>query len=206
MRSPRPPGRRQRGRPDDDLGARPADPALRRRPRRPAPAAFLQATADGEAALVAAVLAATTGAPRVADLFCGLGTFALPLAVRGARVLAADAAGTAVAALGLAARGASLKLLTEHRDLFRNPMAGPELDRFDAVVIDPPRAGAAAQTAALAASKVPLIVSVSCNPSTFARDARTLVDAGYELQRLWPVGQFRWSTHVELVARFVRRR
>ncbi|QXQ07703.1 methyltransferase [Sphingosinicellaceae bacterium] len=170
------------------------------------PAAFLQATADGEAALVAAVLAATIGAPRIADLFCGLGTFALPLAVRGARVLAADAAGTAVAALLPAARAAGLKLITEHRDLFRNPMAGPELDRFDAVVIDPPRAGAAAQTAALAASKVPLVVAVSCNPSTFARDARTLVDAGYDLQRLWPVGQFRWSTHVELVARFVRRR
>ena len=168
------------------------------------PAAFLQATADGEAALVIAVLAATAGAPRIADLFCGLGTFALPLAARGARVLAVDAAGSAVAALGLAARGAELKLLTEHRDLFRQPLAGPELDRFDAVVLDPPRAGAAAQTAALAASKVRVVAAVSCNPSTFARDARTLVDAGFRLDRVWPVGQFRWSTHLELAARFVR--
>lgn len=166
--------------------------------------AFLQATADGEAALVAAVLDATAGAQRVADLFCGLGTFALPLVARGARVLAADAAGVAIAALGLAARTAGLKLLPEHRDLFRAPMEGAELDRFDAVVLDPPRAGAAAQSAALAASKVPVVVAVSCNPSTFARDARTLVDGGYRLERVWPVGQFRWSTHLELVARFVR--
>ena len=168
------------------------------------PAAFLQATADGEAALVAAVRAACSGARRIADLFCGLGTFALPLVAAGARVLAVDAAGPAVAALQAAARGAGLKLLTAHRDLFRNPLTGPELDRFDAVVLDPPRAGAAAQTKALAASKVPVVVAVSCNPSTFARDARTLVDAGYRLERLWPVGQFRWSTHLELVARFGR--
>ncbi len=168
------------------------------------PGAFLQATADGEAALVAAVLAATGGAPRVVDLFSGLGTFALPLAARGARVLAVDAAGPATAALGLAARTAGLQLLTEHRDLFRSPLAGAELDRFDAVVFDPPRAGAAAQVAALAASKLRLVVAVSCNPSTFARDARTLTGAGFQLERLWPVGQFRWSTHLELVARFVR--
>ncbi len=167
------------------------------------PAAFLQATADGEAALVAAVAAATAGAPRIADLYCGLGTFALPLAAAGARVLAVDAAGPAVGALGLAARSAGLRLLTEHRDLFRAPLAGAELARFDAVVFDPPRAGAAAQVTALAASNVPVVVAVSCNPSTFGRDARTLVDGGYRLERLWPVGQFRWSTHLELVAKFV---
>jgi len=168
------------------------------------PAAFLQATADGEAALVAAVLAATEGAGKVADLFSGLGTFALPLAVRGAKVLAVDAAGAAHAALQQAARGAGLPLLAEHRDLFRQPLTVPELDRFNAVVFDPPRAGAAAQSATLAASAVPVVVAVSCNPSTFARDARTLVDGGYRLERLWPVGQFRWSTHLELVAKFVR--
>ena len=167
------------------------------------PAAFLQATRDGEAALVAAVLEATAGEAPVADLFTGLGTFALPLA-RGAKVLAVDAAGPAVLALQAAARGAGLPLLTEHRDLFRRPLSASELDRFDAVVFDPPRAGAAAQVAELARSKVPRIVAVSCNPSTFARDAALLTGGGYRLESLWPVGQFRWSTHVELVASFRR--
>lgn len=165
------------------------------------PAAFLQATDDGEAALVAAVLEATRGARKIADLFAGLGTFALPLS-NDARVLAADAAGPAMLALKAAAVGRLL--LTEHRDLFRNPLTVAELDRFDALVFDPPRAGAAAQVALLGASKVPCVVAVSCNPSTFARDAALLVGGGYRLERLWPVGQFRWSTHVELVARFVR--
>ncbi|TRW17859.1 class I SAM-dependent RNA methyltransferase [Glacieibacterium frigidum] len=165
------------------------------------PAAFLQATEDGEAALVAAVLSATRGAGKVADLFAGLGTFALPLS-NAARVLAADAAGPAMVALKAAAIGRLL--LTEHRDLFRNPLTVFELDRFDTVVFDPPRAGAAAQVALLAQSKVPCIVAVSCNPSTFARDAALLTGGGYRLEQLWPVGQFRWSTHVELVARFVR--
>lgn len=165
------------------------------------PAAFLQATEDGEAALVAAVLRATHGAGKVADLFAGLGTFALSLAAS-ARVLAADAAGPAMLALKAAAVGRLL--LTEHRDLFRNPLTVAELDRFDAVVFDPPRAGAAAQVALLAQSAVKCVVAVSCNPSTFARDAALLCAGGYRLERLWPVGQFRWSTHVELVARFVR--
>ena len=165
------------------------------------PAAFLQATVDGEAALVAAVLTATRGAGKVADLFTGLGTFALPLSAA-ARVLAVDAAGPAVLALRAAAIGRLL--LTEHRDLFRNPLSVAELDRFDAVVFDPPRAGAAAQVALLAQSRVRCVVAVSCNPSTFARDAGLLVAGGYRLETLWPVGQFRWSTHVELVARFVR--
>ncbi len=167
------------------------------------PAAFLQATRDGEAALVAAVLATTAAAARVADLFTGLGTFALPLA-RVGKVLAVDAAGPAVFALQAAARGAGVPLLTEHRDLFRRPLTPPELDRFDAVVFDPPRAGAAAQVAEIARSKVPRVVAVSCNPSTFARDAALLTGGGYRLEALWPVGQFRWSTHVELVASFVR--
>ena len=167
------------------------------------PAAFLQATRDGEAALVAAVKQATAGAGRVADLFAGLGTFALPLAAS-AKVLAVDGAGPALASLQAAARAGGPPLLTEHRDLFRRPLTTAELDRFDAVAVDPPRAGAAAQVAELARSKVPRIAMVSCNPSTFARDARLLADGGYALTRLWPVGQFRWSTHLELVATFAR--
>ena len=167
------------------------------------PAPFLQATREGEAALVAAVTEAAGGAARVADLFCGLGTLALPLS-RSARVLAVDAAGPAVATLADAARRAGRALAVAHRDLFRRPLTPAELSAFDAVVFDPPRAGAAAQCAALARSAVPVIVAVSCNPSTFARDAQTLVEGGYRLDRLWPVAQFRWSTHVELVARFSR--
>ena len=167
------------------------------------PAPFLQATREGEAALVAAVVEAAAGAARIADLFCGIGTFALPLS-RTAQVLAVDAAGPAIAALGVAARSAGRRVTTAHRDLFRRPLTVVELAGFDAVVFDPPRAGAAAQAAALAASAVPVVVAVSCNPATFARDARTLVDGGYRLEKLWPVAQFRWSTHVELVARFTR--
>ena len=167
------------------------------------PAAFLQATLDGEAALQAAVTVATQGAKSCADLFCGVGTFALPLS-RTARVLAADAAGPAVEALGAAARMAGRRVAVEHRDLFRRPLRADELKRFDAVVIDPPRAGAAAQMAELAKSKVPKVAAVSCNPNTFARDAALLVAAGYRLEKLWPVGQFRWSTHVELAAQFIR--
>lgn len=167
------------------------------------PAAFLQATADGEAALQAAVLAATRGATACADLFCGAGTFAFPLS-RAARVHAADAAGPAVQSLGVAARAAGRAVTVEHRDLFRRPLRADELKRFDAVVIDPPRAGAKEQMAELARSVVPVIAAVSCNPNTFARDAALLVAGGYRLARLWPVGQFRWSTHVELVGHFVR--
>ncbi|MFZ4689480.1 MAG: class I SAM-dependent RNA methyltransferase [Polymorphobacter sp.] len=167
------------------------------------PAPFLQATREGEAALVAAVLAAVGDAARVADLFCGLGTFALPLAAR-AKVLAADAAGPAVAALEAAVRQVRRPVQTAHRDLFRRPLTAEELAGFEAVVFDPPRAGAQSQAAQLALSKVPLVVAVSCNPSTFTRDAETLVKGGYRLERLWPVAQFRWSTHVELVAAFRR--
>jgi 23S rRNA (uracil1939-C5)-methyltransferase len=161
-------------------------------------AAFLQATEDGEAALQAAVVEACAGAAGVADLFCGLGTFALPLS-KHVRVEAIDAAGPAVTALAQTGRVA-----TAHRDLFRRPLTAAELVAFDAVVFDPPRAGAAAQVAEIAASQVPVVVAVSCNPATFARDAGVLAAAGYRCTKLWPVGQFRWSTHVELVARFQR--
>ena len=168
------------------------------------PAPFLQATREGEAALVAAVLAATARAGTIADLFSGLGTFALPLAATGAQVLAVDGAKAATDALAAAVRASVSRILVDHRDLFRRPLTVGELARFDAIVFDPPRAGAIAQVAELAASKVATIVAVSCNPNTFARDAARLVDGGYRLDRLWPVAQFRWSTHVELVARFCR--
>jgi 23S rRNA (uracil1939-C5)-methyltransferase len=168
------------------------------------PAPFLQPTEDGEAALVAAVLEAVGPAAHVADLFCGLGTFALPLS-RQARVLAADAAGPAVAALAMAARAAGRQLAPLHRDLFRRPLTPAELAPLDALVFDPPRAGAEAQCRQLAAARVPVVVAVSCNPSTFGRDARLLADGGYVIEKLWPVAQFRWSSHVELVARFVHR-
>ena len=166
-----------------------------------APGGFLQATDDGEAVLVAAVRAAVGGAPAVADLFAGLGTFALALP---GKVYAAEGARDAVLALTSAAGRSRRPVFTEHRDLFRRPLTPTELDRFAAIVLDPPRAGAREQAAALAASKAPAIAYVSCNPSSFARDAQMLVEGGYRLERVRPVGQFRWSTHVELVGVFRR--
>lgn len=163
--------------------------------------AFLQATADGEAALVAAVRAIVGEARTVADLFAGLGTFALAL---GERVYAAEGARDAVLALKSAAGLAGRQLFVEHRDLFRRPLDAKELGRFEAAVLDPPRAGAKEQSALLAASPVPRVAYVSCNPATFARDAKALVDGGYSLDWVKPVGQFRWSTHVELAAAFSR--
>jgi 23S rRNA (uracil1939-C5)-methyltransferase len=167
------------------------------------PAAFLQATADGEAALVEAVTAIIGGAGQVADLFAGSGTFALPIS-RTAKVEAVDGAGPPIRALEAAARRAGRPVTVQHRDLFRRPLTAAELAPFDAVVIDPPRAGAIAQTEQLAASKVPVIAAVSCNPATFARDAERLGGGGYTLHRIWPIAQFRWSTHVELVGEFRR--
>ena len=167
------------------------------------PGSFLQATGDGEAALIAAVDEAVAGAAIVADLFAGLGTFTLS---RGAatRTYAGEAGREAIMALKLAAARAGRPVVADHRDLFRRPLTPAELDRFDAVILDPPRAGAREQAAALADSKAPVIAYVSCNPSSFARDAKMLVQAGYRLDWVQPVGQFRWSTHVELVARLVR--
>ena len=162
--------------------------------------AFLQATADGEAALIAAVKDTVGDAASTVDLFAGLGTFALSLSgsLTG-RVKAVEGSRDAVLAL-IATR----RVAVEHRDLFRRPLTPAELNGFDAVVLDPPRAGAREQIAQIAASTVPRIAYVSCNPSTFARDARTLIDGGYRLERIVPVGQFRWSTHVELAAAFTR--
>jgi 23S rRNA (uracil1939-C5)-methyltransferase len=167
------------------------------------PGAFLQATADGEAALLAAVRAAVGGAGRVIDLFAGCGTFALPLA-EGAEVLAVEGDAALTAALSAGARSAQgLKALrVETRDLFRRPLLPDELSA-DAVVIDPPRAGAEAQVAEIARARVPVVAMVSCNPVTFARDAKTLVSAGYRLESVQVVDQFRWSTHVELAARLI---
>jgi 23S rRNA (uracil1939-C5)-methyltransferase len=163
--------------------------------------AFLQATEDGEAALVAAVQEATAGASRVADLFAGLGTFAMALE---GQVTAAEASRDAVLALKAAASRTGKPVMAEHRDLYRRPYDTGELKAFDAVVLDPPRAGAAEQVRELAASPVPRIAYVSCNPATFARDAEILVSGGYRLNWVKPVGQFRWSTHVELAAAFCR--
>jgi len=164
--------------------------------------AFLQATTDGEAALVTAVREGLAGAERVADLFAGLGTFAFALAGP-ARVVAAEAARDAQLACRSAAGRSRLPVEALHRDLFRNPLRAEELRDFDGVVLDPPRAGAREQVVQLAASGVPRIAYVSCNPSSWARDGRLLADAGYRLAELRPVGQFRWSTHVELASLFV---
>ena len=167
------------------------------------PGAFLQATADGEAALVSAAQEWLAGCAAVADLFAGLGTFAFALA-DGARVLAAEAARDAHLACRSAARRARLPVEALHRDLFRNPLRAEELRDFQGVVLDPPRAGAREQVMQLAESGVARIVYISCNPSSWARDGRMLADAGYRLAELRPVGQFRWSTHVELASLFVR--
>ena len=168
------------------------------------PGSFLQATLDGEQALVGAVCEWLTGADSVADLFAGLGTFSFALAGQGSKFLAVEAARDAHNACKSAAGRAQMPIHSLHRDLFRNPLLAEELDRFAAVVLDPPRAGARDQIERLAASSVAKVVYISCNPSSWARDAKTLVEAGYRLKELRPVGQFRWSTHVELASLFVR--
>ena len=171
------------------------------------PGAFLQATAEGEAQLSHLVLRHAAGAKIVADLFAGVGPFALRLAQR-ARVVAADLDEAAVAALRQAAQKTrGLKPVIAHkRDLFRRPFLARELNdlKLDALVFDPPRQGAAAQAREIAASDVPIVVAVSCNAATFVRDAATLVAGDYKLTEVTPVDQFRYSYHVEIVARFAR--
>jgi len=159
--------------------------------------AFLQATQDGEAVLVDCVREAVGHVERVADLFAGLGTFALALP---GKVYTAEASRDAVLAL----KRAASTIAVEHRDLYRRPLDVSEINNFDAVVLDPTRAGAEQQMSVLAGSALRKIAYVSCNPATFARDARMLVDGGYSLDWIRPVGQFRWSTHVELAAAFSR--
>ena len=169
------------------------------------PGAFLQATRDAEAAMAEFVAGAAAGASRIADLYCGVGTFTFRLA-EVAPVHAADFAAEAVQALTAALAGApGLKGVTaEARDLVRRPVLAEELKKTDVAVFDPPRAGAAEQTAELARSQVARVIGVSCNPATFARDARTLIDAGFRLERVLPVDQFLWSPHIELVGVFQR--
>jgi 23S rRNA (uracil1939-C5)-methyltransferase len=168
------------------------------------PGAFLQATIDGERMLVAAASEWLEGAPTVADLFSGLGTFAFALVGPGTKVFAAEAARDAHLACKSAADRAQLPVFAAHRDLFRNPLQPDELNRFAAVLLDPPRAGAREQIDCIARSEVGKVVYVSCNPSSWSRDAARLIEAGFRLSELRPVGQFRWSTHVELASCFVR--
>jgi 23S rRNA (uracil1939-C5)-methyltransferase len=169
------------------------------------PGSFLQATVAGEATLTTLVDEHAGRAKNIADLFCGVGPFALRLATK-ARVAAFDNDADAIAALQKAAAGTpGMKpLKAAARDLFRRPLGREELRDFDTVVFDPPRQGAQAQSLQLAASKVPVVIAVSCNPATFARDARILVDSGYRLDGVTPVDQFRHTPHVELVAKFTR--
>ena len=170
------------------------------------PRAFLQPTREGEAELVRRVRDAISGAKAIADLFSGCGTFALPLAEY-ARVHAVELDAASLEALDGAARHTQgLKpVTTESRDLFKTPLTPPELKRFDAVLLDPPRAGAIAQAKALAASAIRRIAYVSCNPASFARDARVLIEAGFRMGPVVPVDQFLWSSHIELVTAFERR-
>ncbi|SES08749.1 23S rRNA m(5)U-1939 methyltransferase [Tranquillimonas rosea] len=171
----------------------------------PPPGGFLQATAHGQAALTDAVRQAVGGARHVIDLFAGCGTFTLPLAET-AEIRAVEGEAAMLAALDRGWRHAQglRRVTTETRDLFRRPLMADELKGYEAAVIDPPRAGAEAQTAELAAGGPPVIAAVSCNPATFARDARLLVDAGYRIDWIEVVDQFRWSPHVELAARLSR--
>ena len=166
---------------------------------------FLQASAEAEAAMAGAVSEWLAGARKVADLFCGVGAFALRLAEQ-SQVYAVDSSAPAVAALAAASGGApGLKgITTEARDLFRRPVLAQELKSFDGAVFDPPRAGAPTQAAELARSALGKVVGVSCNPATFARDARILTDAGFRLEQVLPIDQFLWSPHVELAGVFRR--
>ncbi|MEM9575593.1 MAG: class I SAM-dependent RNA methyltransferase [Pseudomonadota bacterium] len=169
----------------------------------PPPGAFLQATGHGQRVLTNAVREITQGAGRIIDLFAGCGTFALPLA-RHAEVHAVESEAEMLSSLDAGWRHAEglKQVTTETRDLFRRPLMPDELTRADAVVIDPPRAGAEAQIAELSRARVPRIAYVSCNPVTFARDAAALVGVGYDLEWVQVVDQFRWSAHVELAACF----
>ena len=169
----------------------------------PPPGAFLQATFEGEQALLHAISLAIGSARKVVDLFAGVGTFSLPLAER-AEVLAVEGEAQMMMAVDKAARATEglRRVQVQTRDLYRRPLEQDEFKGYDAVVIDPPRAGAEAQMRTLAEAKVPVIAAVSCNPGTFARDARILTNAGYKLDWVQVVDQFRWSPHVELAARF----
>ncbi|MBA4490799.1 class I SAM-dependent RNA methyltransferase [Paracoccus sp. S1E-3] len=171
----------------------------------PPPGAFLQATAEGEAALLSVVRKSLVGATRIVDLFAGCGTFSLPLAAN-ADVHAVEGLAAPLEALDAGWRAATglHRITTETRDLAGRPLLPDELNRFDGALIDPPRTGAAAQAAQLAASDLPRVAWVSCDPVTFARDAKTMIEGGYRMGPIFVVDQFRWSPHVETVTSFVR--
>ena len=162
---------------------------------------FLQPTHEGRDALVASAELVVGDATLLADLFSGLGTFALALS-KGRKIYAAEGSRDAIMSLKMAANLNKRSIFPEHRDLYRRPLSADELNRFEAVILDPPRAGARDQILQLAQSRVPRICYISCNPASFARDAKILCEAGYQLDEVWPVGQFLWSTHVELVSGF----
>ena len=166
---------------------------------------FLQAVPEAEAAMVSRAVAAVKGSKKIADLFCGSGTFTFPLATV-APVIAADATEPGIAALKAAVKSAKgMKAIeAQARDLFRRPMTPFDLKGCDAIVFDPPRAGALEQTHQIATTKATTVVGVSCNPQTFARDAGVLIDAGFRLETVTPVDQFLWSSHIELVGVFRR--
>lgn len=171
----------------------------------PPPGGFLQATRAGEETLAGIVTEGCAGSRRVLDLFAGCGPFALRLAEH-CEVHAVDGDAGSLAALDKAARRANglRRITTETRDLFRRPLLAPELAGYDALVFDPPRAGAQAQTTQLARAKIPLAIAVSCDVATFTRDAAILAGGGYRLERVWPIDQFKFSPHIELVALFRR--
>ena len=166
---------------------------------------FLQAVPEAEAAMVSRAVEAVRGAKKVGDLFCGAGTFTFPLAMV-ARVVAADASTAGIAALkaGIGTAKGLKPIVAEARDLFRRPLTPYDLKGCEAIVFDPPRAGAIEQTAQIAGTRAAVVVGVSCNPQTFARDARVLIDAGFRLETVTPIDQFLWSSHVELVGVFRR--
>jgi 23S rRNA (uracil1939-C5)-methyltransferase len=173
---------------------------------RPPPGSFLQATKAGEDTMAALVCEALAPAKRIADLFCGVGTFALRLAAR-SEVWAVDGEQpmlTALKAAADAAGGALKTVETARRDLLRSPVSALELKRFDGVVFDPPRGGARLQAEQIAASKASLVAAVACDAGAFARDARVLVDAGFTMGTVTPIDQFRFSPHVEIVGVFTR--
>jgi 23S rRNA (uracil1939-C5)-methyltransferase len=173
----------------------------------PPPAAFLQASAEGEQAMRQAIAQWGKGARFMADLYGGVGTLSLPLVPQSrVHLVEGDQAAADAAAKGARQPAAKSRLTVERRDLARRPLAPDELEKFDVVCFDPPRAGAAEQAEQLARSTVPTVIAVSCDPATFARDARTLVDGGYALRSILPIDQFLWSSHVELVAHFTKKR
>jgi len=166
---------------------------------------FLQAVPEAEAAMTSRAVGAVKGARKVADLFCGSGTFTFPLASV-APVLAADGSAAGIAAIkaGVGTAQGLRQITAEARDLFRRPLTPHDLKGCDAIVFDPPRAGAIDQTMQIAGTRASVVVGVSCNPTTFARDARVLIDAGFRLEAVTPIDQFLWSSHVELVGVFRR--